>query len=64
MRCFAQNLLLKSDAVDSEIKIIDFGLSRRYDQTSYMRRRVGTPYYQVRKGNLLLGRGGGGVRAG
>lgn len=41
-----ENFLFKTEAEDSEIKIIDFGLSR-HDTTNLgvMKTRVGTPYY-------------------
>ena len=40
-----ENFLFKTEAEDSQIKIIDFGLSRHDDARGVMRTKVGTPYY-------------------
>ncbi|CAN0210506.1 unnamed protein product, partial [Discosporangium mesarthrocarpum] len=40
-----ENFLFKRPDSDTEIKIIDFGLSRFEDQQTAMTTRVGTPYY-------------------
>lgn len=41
-----ENFLFKDKSDDSEIKIIDFGLSRHDDENSgVMNTKVGTPYY-------------------
>lgn len=41
-----ENFLYKTEAEDSPIKIIDFGLSRHDDQDfGIMKTKVGTPYY-------------------
>ena len=40
-----ENFLFKTEAEDSQIKIIDFGLSRHDDANGVMKTKVGTPYY-------------------
>ena len=40
-----ENFLFESDAEDAELKLIDFGLSRHYDEGTMMHRPVGTAYY-------------------
>ena len=40
-----ENILFDSLKMDSEIKIIDFGLSRKYSQDEKMHTILGTPYY-------------------
>jgi len=40
-----ENFLLATDASDSHIKLIDFGLSRRTSSFHRMHSKVGTPYY-------------------
>ena len=49
-----ENILFESDEPDAEIKIIDFGLSRKYAKDEKMHSILGTPYYvapEVLKGN-------------
>lgn len=49
-----ENILFLTNDVESEIKIIDFGLSRKYDSNEKMSTILGTPYYiapEVLKGN-------------
>lgn len=52
-----ENFMLVSQDPDSEIKLIDFGLSKRFlesDQQHHMHTVVGTPFYvapEVLKGN-------------
>jgi calcium-dependent protein kinase len=40
-----ENFLFATPASDSELKIIDFGLSRYDDEIEHMSTKVGTPYY-------------------
>ena len=40
-----ENILFDSLKMDAEIKIIDFGLSRKYSQDEKMHTILGTPYY-------------------
>lgn len=40
-----ENILFQSNDIESEIKIIDFGLSRKYDSNEKMSTILGTPYY-------------------
>jgi calcium-dependent protein kinase len=40
-----ENFLYTSAAADSEMKIIDFGLSRVDDEVEHMNTKVGTPFY-------------------
>lgn len=40
-----ENFLYTSSAADSEMKIIDFGLSRVDDEVEHMSTKVGTPFY-------------------
>ena len=40
-----ENILFDSMKKDAEIKIIDFGLSRKYDKEQKMHSILGTPYY-------------------
>jgi calcium-dependent protein kinase len=40
-----ENILFETNDPDSEIKIIDFGLSRKYDPNQKMHTILGTPYY-------------------
>ena len=40
-----ENMLLVSKEGDAELKVIDFGLSKRFDPGEEMHARVGTPYY-------------------
>ena len=40
-----ENILFKSNEPDSEVKLIDFGLSRKYSKAESMHTIVGTPYY-------------------
>lgn len=40
-----ENLLFVSDAEDSDLKVIDFGTSRKFDSNTRMTKRLGTPYY-------------------
>ena len=49
-----ENILFENDNPDAEIKIIDFGLSRKYAKDEKMHSVLGTPYYvapEVLKGN-------------
>lgn len=49
-----ENILFESTDPDSDIKIIDFGLSRKYNSEEKMHTILGTPYYvapEVLKGN-------------
>jgi len=49
-----ENILFQTDEPYSEIKIIDFGLSRKYSSDQKMHTILGTPYYiapEVLKGN-------------
>lgn len=41
----AENIMLESNEIDAEIKIIDFGLSKKYNSTQKMHAKTGTPYY-------------------
>ena len=40
-----ENILFDSEHKDAEIKLIDFGLSRKYDKEQKMHSILGTPYY-------------------
>jgi len=40
-----ENFLLVSKDPDSDLKVIDFGLSKRFEDGEVMKARVGTPYY-------------------
>jgi calcium-dependent protein kinase len=40
-----ENILFETPDADSEIKLIDFGLSRKYDPNQKMHTILGTPYY-------------------
>ncbi len=40
-----ENLLYLNKDVDSPIKVIDFGMSKRFDHSHYMSEKVGTAYY-------------------
>jgi len=40
-----ENFLLQSKAADASLKLIDFGLSRRFERGEMMSTRGGTPYY-------------------
>lgn len=40
-----ENILLVSNEKDSDVKLIDFGLSRKYSKTEKMHTILGTPYY-------------------
>ena len=40
-----ENILFDSSEEDAEIKLIDFGLSRKYDKEQKMHSILGTPYY-------------------
>ena len=40
-----ENILFETSEPDSEIKLIDFGLSRKYSQDEKMHTILGTPYY-------------------
>ena len=40
-----ENILFKSNDTDAEVKIIDFGLSRKYMTNEKMHTILGTPYY-------------------
>jgi len=49
-----ENILFETDELNSEIKLIDFGLSRKYSADQKMHTILGTPYYiapEVLKGN-------------
>lgn len=49
-----ENFLLASDGSESEIKLIDFGLSKRFTNHTHMHTVVGTPFYvapEVLKGD-------------
>ncbi|MCQ2821661.1 MAG: protein kinase, partial [archaeon] len=49
-----ENLLLATKEPDSEIKVIDFGLSQKITKGEKMKRKVGTAYYvapEILKGN-------------
>ncbi len=49
-----ENILFENNDPDAEIKIIDFGLSRKYAKDEKMHSVLGTPYYvapEVLKGN-------------
>ena len=41
----AENIIFENDQEDSEIKIIDFGLSSKYNPKQKMKSILGTPYY-------------------
>lgn len=40
-----ENFLLVSKDPDSDLKVIDFGLSKKFETGEEMHARVGTPYY-------------------
>jgi calcium-dependent protein kinase len=40
-----ENFLFQTPDNDSQLKIIDFGLSRYDDEIEHMSTKVGTPYY-------------------
>lgn len=40
-----ENFIFESEAADANIKLIDFGLSRKYASITRMNTMVGTPYY-------------------
>jgi len=40
-----ENILLKDRGIDSELKVIDFGLATYMEPGELLRRHVGTPYY-------------------
>ena len=40
-----ENVLFKREDDDTQIKIIDFGLSKRLKAGERMRKKLGTPYY-------------------
>jgi calcium-dependent protein kinase len=40
-----ENILFESMDDDAEIKLIDFGLSRKYNSNEKMHTKIGTPYY-------------------
>lgn len=49
-----ENILFESQEADSDIKLIDFGLSRKYNSSEKMHTILGTPYYvapEVLKGD-------------
>lgn len=49
-----ENILFESSEVDADIKLIDFGLSRKYNSNEKMHTILGTPYYvapEVLKGD-------------
>ena len=49
-----ENILFENNSPDAEIKIIDFGLSRKYSKDVKLHSVLGTPYYvapEVLKGN-------------
>ena len=49
-----ENILFETNELNSEIKLIDFGLSRKYSADQKMHTILGTPYYiapEVLKGN-------------
>ena len=49
-----ENILFENNSPDAEIKIIDFGLSRKYSKDGKLHSVLGTPYYvapEVLKGN-------------
>ena len=39
------NFLFESEKSNAEIKLIDFGLSKKYGEEKHMNTRCGTPYY-------------------
>ena len=41
----AENIMLESNEPDADIKIIDFGLSKKYNSNQKMHAKTGTPYY-------------------
>jgi calcium-dependent protein kinase len=41
----AENLLFENEREDSNLKLIDFGVSAKYDQGIKMKETLGTPYY-------------------
>ncbi len=50
----AENILFATNSLDSEIKLIDFGLSKKYHEKEKMETILGTPYYvapEVLKGS-------------
>ncbi|CAD8066872.1 unnamed protein product [Paramecium sonneborni] len=40
-----ENLLFVSDSPDADLKVIDFGTSRKFENGKRMTKRLGTPYY-------------------
>ncbi|CAD8142780.1 unnamed protein product [Paramecium pentaurelia] len=40
-----ENLLFVSDSPDADLKVIDFGTSRKFETGKRMTKRLGTPYY-------------------
>ena len=49
-----ENLLLESEGESSQIKVIDFGTSQKFDPNQKMKKTYGTPYYiapEVLKGS-------------
>jgi calcium-dependent protein kinase len=40
-----ENILFESLKLNAEIKLIDFGLSRKYSKDEKMHKILGTPYY-------------------
>ncbi|EGR27507.1 protein kinase domain protein [Ichthyophthirius multifiliis] len=40
-----ENLVFDSKKTDSNLKVIDFGTSRKFDSSKKMTKRLGTPYY-------------------
>ena len=41
----AENLLFENEREDSNLKLIDFGVSAKYDRGIKMKETLGTPYY-------------------
>ena len=40
-----ENLLLSDETLDADIKLIDFGLSKKYQNKDELKSKVGTPMY-------------------
>ena len=50
-----ENLLLESKTDKAHLKVIDFGASERFDGTSKLVKKIGTPYYIAKE---VLGNSG------
>jgi calcium-dependent protein kinase len=40
-----ENLLFESNSLNANLKVIDFGTSRKFDNNTRMTKKLGTPYY-------------------